>query len=138
MAVLWQIERVGRGNARASDLRKYDTRALILGDRYESFFYPEVARASARSLDAASSNLNAGWNDGSFARFYLDTLHALTGRPVFVSEFYLAARENRSGNENKPGHFPVADTPSDRIAGFRRTLEPFLRLPHVVGADWFQ
>lgn len=118
-------------------IRKYDSRALILGDRYQSFFYPEVAPASARHVDASSSNLNAGWNDGSFARFYLDTLHALTSRPVLVSEFYLAARENRSGNENKPG-FPVVETQRERVAGFQRTLEAVLRLPYVVGADWFQ
>jgi hypothetical protein len=118
-------------------IRKYDSRALILGDRYQSFYYPEVARASARHVDAASSNLNASWNDGAFARFYLDTLHALTGRPVYVGEFYLAARENQSGNENKPG-FPVVDTQSERVAGFRRTVESLWRLPYVVGADWFQ
>jgi hypothetical protein len=118
-------------------IRKYDSRALILGDRYQSFYYPEVARASGRFVDAASSNLNASWNDGSFARFFLETLHELTGRPVFVSEFYLAARENRSGNENKPG-FPVVDTQKERVAGFRRTLETLLGIPFVLGADWFQ
>ena len=118
-------------------IRKYDSRALILGDRYQSFYYPEVARASARHLDAASSNLNASWSDGSFARYHLDTLHALTRRPVFVSEFYLAARENRSGNENKPG-FPVVNTQRERVAGFRQTLDSLLHLPYVVGADWFQ
>jgi len=78
-------------------IRTYDTRALILGDRYQSFYYPEVARASAPHVDAASGNLNAAWNDGTFPRFYLDTLHALSGKPVFVSEFYLAAQQNRSG-----------------------------------------
>lgn len=56
---------------------------------------------------------------------------------MYVGEFYLAARENRSGNENKPG-FPVVDTQSERAAGFRRTVESLLRLPYVVGADWFQ
>jgi len=118
-------------------IRKHDQRALILGDRYQSFYYPEVARAAARHVDAVSCNLNAGWNDGTFARFHLETLRALTGRPVFVSEFYLAARENRSGNQNKPG-FPVVDTQRERVAGFRRTLELLLRTPYVVGADWFQ
>ena len=118
-------------------IRKYDQRALILGDRYQSFYYPEVARASARHVDAVSSNVNAGWNDGSFARYHLETLRALTGRPVFVSEFYMAARENRSGNENKPG-FPVVDTQRERVAGFNRTLELLVRIPYVVGADWFQ
>ena len=118
-------------------IRKYDSRALILGDRYQSFYYPEVAQAAGRYLDAVSSNLNAGWNDGSFPRYFLDTLHALTARPVFVSEFYLAAHENRSGNENRPG-FPVVSTQCERVAGSRRTMESLLRLPYVVGADWFQ
>ena len=44
-------------------------RALILGDRYQSFYYPEVARACGHYVDAVSTNLNAPWSDGSFARF---------------------------------------------------------------------
>ena len=54
---------------------------------------------------------------------------------MFVSEFYLAARENRSGNQNKPG-FPVVDTQQERVAGFRRTLETLVQIPYVVDADW--
>jgi len=119
-------------------IRKYDRRALILGDRYQSFFYPEVARAAGPYVDAISSNLNAHWNDGSFARFHLDTLHALTGKPVFVSEFYLSAAENRSGNKNNHGLFPVVPTQRARAAALRTTLHSLARLPYVVGADWFQ
>jgi hypothetical protein len=119
-------------------IRKYDRRALILGDRYQSFFYPEVARAAAAHVDAISSNLNASWNDGSFLRCYLDTLHGLTGKPILVSEFYAAARENRSGNRNSRGVFPVVATQRERAAAFRRTTTDLLRLPYVIGADWFQ
>lgn len=119
-------------------IRKYDRRALILGDRYQSFFYPEVAQAAAPYVDAISSNLNAPWNDGSFARFQLDTLHALTGKPVFVSEFYLSATENRSGNRNNHGLFPVVPTQRERATASRVTLHSLARLPYVVGADWFQ
>jgi hypothetical protein len=119
-------------------IRKYDRRALILGDRYQSFYYPEVARAAAPYVDAISSNLNANWNDGTFARCYLDTLHALTGKPIFVSEFYLAARANRSGNRNNHGVFPVVDTQRERATALRATLESLARVPFVVGADWFQ
>ena len=119
-------------------IRKYDRRALILGDRYQSFFYPEVARAAGPYVDAISSNLNAPWNDGSFARFQLDTLHALTGKPVFVSEIYMSATENRSGNKNNHGLFPVVPTQRERAAALRATLLALVRLPYVVGADWFQ
>ena len=84
-------------------VRKYDPQALILGDRFPSCYYPEVVRACAPYVDAISSNLNPTWNDGSFPRFYLDTLYALSGKPVIIGEFYVAARENRSGNRNNRG-----------------------------------
>lgn len=119
-------------------IRAYDSRGLVLGDRYQSFYYPEVARASASSVDASSSNLNAAWNDGTFPRFYLDTLHALSGKPVLVSEFYMAARQNRSGNKNDSSTFPTVTTQEERAAGFRNTVEALVRTPYVVGADWFQ
>lgn len=119
-------------------IRTHDPRALILGDRYQSFYYPEVARASARHVDAASGNLNAHWNDGTFARFYLDTLHALSSRPVVVSEFYMAAQQNRSGNKNKNSAFPTVTTQKERVAGFRNTVQALVRTPYVIGADWFQ
>ena len=119
-------------------IRTYDSRGLILGDRYQSFYYPEVARTAAPFVDAVSMNLNAAWNDGTFPRFYLDALHALSGKPVIVSEFYMAARQNRSGNKNDSSTFPVVTTQKERAAGFRNTVEALLRTPYVVGADWFQ
>ena len=119
-------------------IRKYDQRALFLGDRYQSFYYPEVARAAAPWVDAISSNLNANWSDGTFMRCYLDTLHALTGKPVLVSEFYATAQQNRSGNRNTRGVFPVVTTQLQRADTARRTLDALLGLPYVVGAEWFQ
>jgi hypothetical protein len=119
-------------------IRKYDRRALILGERYQSFYYPEVARAAARYVDAISSNLNAGWNDGSFPRFYVETLHRLSGKPVLIGEFYMCARANRSGNKNDRGLYPVVATQKERAAGFRQTIFQLMKAPYVVGADWFQ
>ena len=119
-------------------IRTYDSRGLILGDRYQSFYYPEVARASASSVDVVSMNLNAAWNDGTFPRFYLDTLHQLSGRPVMVSEFYMCAEQNRTGDKNLTSSFPVVLTQKQRAAGYRNTLEALARLPYVVGADWFE
>ncbi len=119
-------------------VRRRDGRALILGDRYQSFYYPEVARAAAEEVDIISSNLNAHWSDGTFSRYALDTLHGLTGKPILVSEFYMAARENRSGDRNSHGMFPTAPTQEERAAGLRNTLGALARLPYVVGADWFQ
>ncbi len=97
-----------------------------------------MARASAKHVDVVSTNLNAHWNDGTFLRCYLDTLHKLTGKPILVSEFYASARDNRSGNKNSHGVFPLVATQRDRAATARRTLEEVARLPYVLGADWFQ
>jgi hypothetical protein len=119
-------------------VRKYDARALILGDRYQSFYYPEVVRACTRYVDAVSSNLNASWNDGFFPRFYLETLHRLAGKPVLIGEFYMAARENRSANKNSRGVYPLVTTQKERATGFRNTLQSLLKVPYVIGADWFQ
>jgi hypothetical protein len=88
-----------------------------------------VARAASRYVEAVSSNLNAPWNDGTIPRFFLQTLHELTGKPVFVGEFYMAARANRSGNANSNGIFPIARNQRDRAAGFATTLRALLRLP---------
>lgn len=119
-------------------IRKYDAGALVLGDRYPSFYYPEVVRVAARYVDAISVNLNASWNDGRSTRFLLDSLHQLSGKPMWIGEFYLAAADNRSGNKNNHGSFPVVTTRRERALGFRNTLRHLANLPYVVGSDWFQ
>lgn len=119
-------------------LRQVDPQALFLGDRYASFYHPEVVRAAAPHVDAISSNLNADWNDGSFLRCYLSTLHEIAGKPVLVTEFYAAARENRSGNRNSHGIYPVVQTQAQRARVVRRTVEQVARHRGVIGLDWFQ
>src|SRR6185295_12419185 len=52
--------------------------------------------------------------------------------------FYLCARDNRSGNKNTRGIYPVVVTQKERAAGFRNTLHALVKIPYVVGADWFQ
>jgi hypothetical protein len=119
-------------------IRKYDPDALFLGDRYQSFYYLEVARASKRHVDVVSTNLNASWNDGTFLKSYFDTLRALTGKPIHVSEFYMAAHQNRSGNRNSSSGFPTVDTQRERAEALSNTVRALARLPYVVGAEWFQ
>jgi hypothetical protein len=119
-------------------IHEFDPGALYLGDRYQSFYYPEVPLASQPYVDVVSTNLNASWNDGTFLRSYLDTLHKLADRPVLVSEFYMAAKENRSGNKNAVGRFPTVVTQDERGKAVSNTLRAVAQLPYVVGADWFQ
>ncbi len=119
-------------------VRRYDPRGLLLGDRYQSFYYPEVAQAAHRDVDVLSTNVNPGWPDGTLVRYYLETLHTLSGRPVTVGEFYMTSTENRSGNKNDSDGYPVVATQEERAAGFRTAATEFARRPYVVGADWFQ
>jgi hypothetical protein len=89
-------------------------------------------------VDAISCNLNPTWNDGSFPRFLLETLHSLSGKPLIIGEFYMCARENRSGNRNSLGVYPLVSTQKERAVGFRNTVRSLLETPYVIGADWFQ
>ena len=100
-------------------IRKLDPDAMYLGDRYQSFYYPEARRQPAGSIvDVVSTNLNASWNDGTFLNSYLDTLHKLTGKPIIVSEFYMAAAENSSGNQEYGRRFSDSGNPT-RAASMR-------------------
>jgi hypothetical protein len=119
-------------------IRKYDHNHLILGDRYCQYYSVPIVMASAPFVDVASTNLGADWNDGTLSPFFLATLHSLTGRPVMVTEFYMTAMENRSGNRNTSDGFPVVQTQKERAAAFGRYVKTVAGLPYVVGAHWFQ
>lgn len=119
-------------------IRRYDANHLLLGDRFLGWYPQAVARAAKPYVDVISTNYGADWTDGRLARFYLDSLHRLTGKPVLVTEYYMCAMENRSGNRNSTAGFPVVQTQRERAASFRTNLTAFASLPYVVGAHWFQ
>jgi hypothetical protein len=50
----------------------------------------------------------------------------------------MSAEENRSGNKNSVGGFPIVPTQKERGQALANTVRSLLRLPYVVGADWFQ
>ena len=99
-------------------IRKFDPDALFLGDRYQSFYYPEVVPGQPavcrRRFDQPQRELE---------RRHVHPLvfgyapRTLTGKPIVVSEFYMAAKENRSGNKNAVGGFPELCTQHERAAG---------------------
>lgn len=119
-------------------IRKYDPNRLIMGDRYQQYYNFETAKASRKYIDVASTNYGADWNDGTYSRFFLDSLHELTGKPVIITEFYMGAKENRSGNKNSGNAFPKVETQAERAAAFKNCLETFASKPYVIGAHWFQ
>ncbi|MDR3688175.1 MAG: hypothetical protein P4L46_02265 [Fimbriimonas sp.] len=119
-------------------IKKYDPKALYLGDRFISNFYPEVAKAAGKYADVVSTNLNADWNDGTVTPFYLPSLHRIAGKPLMITEYYMCAKENRTGNKNDSSGFPLVQTQAERAQGFLTTTRVLLQTPYVVGAHWFQ
>ncbi len=119
-------------------IRRYDSKRLILGDRYCQYYTLPVVEASAPYIDVASTNFGADWNDGSISKFFLDTLGSLTKKPVVITEFYMGAKENRSRSRNSGSAFPLVDTQVQRARSYDHYLRSLAALPQVVGAHWFQ
>jgi hypothetical protein len=71
------------------------------------------------------------------ARYFFDGLAALTAKPILISEFFCAAIENRSGNQNA-GHLLKVRTQSERAKVVQQAIQNFARCPHIVGTHWFQ
>ena len=119
-------------------LRAADPDALIFGDRLPIYYDPSAVRAMARHVDAIATNYNVDSPDGWIARYYFDGLRELSGgKPVLVSEWFYAARENRTGNRNN-GHLMTVDTQAERAAGAAAATRNFAAVPEIVGAHWFQ
>ncbi len=121
-----------------STIRRYDKHHLILGDRFCQYYTLPIVRAASKYVDVMSTNFGADWNDGSITPFFLRTLHSMTGKPVLISEYYMSATENRSGNKNSGSAFPLVKTQAERAAAFSKYTRSLAALPYVVGAHWFQ
>lgn len=119
-------------------IRKYDSKHLILGDRYPQYYNLEVPKAAKSDVDVISTNLGAHWLDGTYSHWYLDTLHRITGKPLLITEFYFAAMQNQTGNRNSGKIFPTVETQTERARGFGRCIQELAKLPYVLGAHWFQ
>src|SRR6201999_255202 len=115
-------------------IRRYDANHLILGDRYLGWYVPAVARAARKYVDVISTNDAADWQDGNISHFFLDTLYRLTQKPILITEYYMCAMENQSGNRNSSANFPTVQTQRERAASFRTNLTAMARVPFVVGA----
>ena len=89
-------------------------------------------------VDAIATNYNVDASDGWIADYYFDGLRKLSGgKPVLVSEWFYAARQNRTGNLNN-GHLMTVDTQAERAVGAAAATENFAAIPEIVGAHWFQ
>jgi hypothetical protein len=119
-------------------IRAADPDALFFGDRLPIYYDPEAVRAMAPHVDAIAVNYNVDSSDGWIADYFFDGLRKLSGgKPVLVSEWFFAARENRTGNRNN-GHLMTVPTQDERAAGAAAATANFAAIPEIVGAHWFQ
>ncbi len=119
-------------------LRAADPDALDFGDRLPIYYDPVAVRAMAPHVDAIATNYNPDAGDGWIARYFFDGLARLApGKPVLVSEWFFAARENRSGNLNN-GHLMTVATQGERARGAAAAARHLAARPNVVGLHWFQ
>jgi hypothetical protein len=115
-----------------------DPEALYFGDRLPIYYDPAAVRAMAPHVDAIATNYNIDSGDGWIANYFFDGLRKLSGgKPVLVSEWFFAARENRTGNRNN-GHLMTVATQAERAAGAAAATLHFAAIPEVIGAHWFQ
>ena len=121
----------------ASDQRRRSRRALFRRPAAD-LLRPGGGAGEAPYVDAIATNYNVDSSDGWIADYYFDGLRKLSGgKPVLVSEWFFAARQNRTGNLNN-GHLMTVETQAERAAGAAAATENFAAIPEVVGAHWFQ
>jgi hypothetical protein len=119
-------------------LREADPRALIFGDRLPIYYDSDAVRAETPYVDAIATNYNVDSPDGWIAHYYFDGLRKLSGnKPVLISEWFYAAKENETGNSNNE-HLMTVPTQTERAAGAAKAARNFARIPEIVGIHWFQ
>ncbi len=107
-------------------IRAADPDALYFGDRLPIYYDPAAVRAMAPHVDAIATNYNVDSGDGWIADYFFDGLRKLSGgKPALVSEWFFAARENRTG---QPQQRPSDDRRDAGREGCRRRRgDPQLR-----------
>jgi hypothetical protein len=119
-------------------IRAADPDALYFGDRLPIYYDPAAVHAMSRHVDAIATNYNLDSGDGWIADYFFDGLRKLSGgKPVLISEWFCAARENRTGNRNN-GHLMTVATQAGRAAAAAAATLNFAAIPEVIGAHWFQ
>jgi hypothetical protein len=119
-------------------IKKADPNALYFGDRLPIYYDPEAIRAETPHVDAIAVNYNVDSPEGWIAPYFFDGLRRLThGKPILISEWFFAARDNRTGNANN-GHLMTVDTQTERAAGAAEAAKRFAAIPEIVGLHWFQ
>jgi len=119
-------------------IKKADPEALFFGDRLPIYYDPAAVKVEAPHVDALAVNYNVDSPEGWIAPYFFDGLRRLTqGKAELISEWFYAARENRTGNSNN-GHLMTVDTQAERALGAAASAQLFAAIPEIIGLHWFQ
>lgn len=135
-------------------LRAVEPQMLILGARFLSYSTPpQVVQAAAPFVDVMSTNYyellpdffavaqtiaaNAGFITAPRMFDDVDTIYALAGKPILISEFGYRSAESDLPNTFPP-FYPTTPTQADRADAFARYFRRALQRPWVVGTHWFK
>lgn len=135
-------------------IRSKDPHHLILGCRFVWVLAPEpVVRACGEFADVLSVNfyeigllgkLALAVTGGETMRIKTDKdlagFHAITGKPLMVTEFSFRGHESNNPNSFPPGIVlqPVVKSQKDRADKFEKYVRLWMQQPCFVGYHWFQ
>lgn len=117
-------------------IRRHDKNHLILGCRLTGANILSVVKAQGRHCDVVS--INRYDKNGVVAVDFFDQVHAMTGKPIIVSEYSWRATENRSGLKNTRGADVTVPTQLDRATRADQYVRGFMARPYALGMHWFQ
>src|SRR5262249_57086106 len=101
--------------------------------RLQIYYDPDAVRAMAPYVDVVATNYDVDSPDGWIARYYFDGLRQLTGnKHVLISEWFFAARDNRTGNCNN-GHLMTVHTQAHPARGAAAAARQLAQLPQALG-----
>jgi len=127
---------------------------LYLGTRFLAVYTaPAIYEAAAPHVDVVSIN-DYDWDENGRGLFRsegtpygylflddpvsdLDLVHALTGKPLMITEW--TVRTNRTDVDVLfPPFMPTADSQAERADRYEAFMEALLERPYMVGAHWFK
>jgi hypothetical protein len=134
----WTAIVVGRYYAAAEEaVRQVDPSALVLGDRLPIYWDEDALRAVGGHVDVLAVNHDVATPGGWVPPYFFEGIRDLVSVPVIVSEWFFAARENRTGNANR-GQLMTVGTQAERARGASAAARHFAGFPNLVGLHWFQ
>ena len=114
---------------------------MVMSNRYHPGGYADALRSMDMMsvFDAVCFNLYpASWRKG-LSRGEINifrNLNAVTDRPVILTEWSIAAREERKNGMTRFTRCWV-DTQADRAQAYRTCMSQLFAMPYMIGADWF-